>query len=60
MDRIFTEHALMYLILFGLTGLMVYLGLYAPVGWTITNWPVIVPLANQMVCHFLVPIILSF
>jgi hypothetical protein len=60
MDRIFTEHAVMYLILFGLTGLMVYLGLYAPVGWTITNWDVIVPLANQMICHFLVPIILAF
>jgi hypothetical protein len=50
----------MYLTLFGLTGLMIYLGIYAPVGWSITNWDVILPLANQMVCHFLVPIVLSF
>jgi hypothetical protein len=60
LDRIITDFAAMYIILLIITGGMIYLGLYAPVGWTITNWTAILPLAYQMVCHFLVPIILAF
>jgi hypothetical protein len=59
MDKIVKDFVWMFLTVLALAGFMVYLGMYAPVGWTITDWSVILPLAYQMVCHFLVPIALG-
>lgn len=35
---------------------MIYLGTYAPRGWIITDFTAIVPLANQIGCHALLPV----
>ena len=35
---------------------MVYLGTYAPRGFLITDFTAIVPLANQVGCHALLPV----
>jgi len=59
MDRIVSDFKWMYVAVLLLTGGMIYLGVYAPVGWSITDWTLILPLANQMVSHFLVPIALG-
>ena len=38
---------------------MIYLGTYAPRGYQITDFTAIVPLANQIGCHALLPVYLS-
>lgn len=38
---------------------MVYLGTYAPRGFLITDFTAIVPLANQVGCHALLPVCFS-
>jgi hypothetical protein len=35
---------------------MIYLGVYAPRGWLVTDFTAIVPLANQIACHTLLPV----
>jgi hypothetical protein len=59
MDKIIRDFKYMYLFLFFLTGVLVYMGLYAPIGYTIIAPTVIVPLANQMICHFILPLALG-
>jgi hypothetical protein len=49
----------MYIMMLAVVGGMVYLGVYAPSGWTITDWTAIVPLGVQVVCHSLLPIALG-
>ena len=39
-----------------LIGLMIYLALYAPPGWEITSWTSILPLANLIVGHCMLPV----
>jgi len=56
LDRVFRDFWKMYLIMFPLLGGMIYLGCYAPRGWRITDFTVIVPLANQIGCHALLPV----
>jgi hypothetical protein len=59
MDRILKDFKYMYITVFSIVGGVVYLGVYAPLGWTITNWTVILPLAVQLVCHSLLPVALG-
>jgi hypothetical protein len=35
---------------------MIYLGTFAPRGYSITDFTAIVPLANQVGCHALLPV----
>ncbi len=59
MDRIVKDFKYMYITLLLITGNVIYLGIYAPFGWTIRDWTAIVPLALQIVCHFLLPVVLG-
>jgi hypothetical protein len=38
---------------------MVYLAIYAPRGWQIKDFAAIVPIANQIGCHALLPFALG-
>ena len=58
-DKVAKDFKYMYVIISLITGGIIYLAVYAPVGWTITNWTAIVPLALQLICHFLLPISLG-
>ena len=59
MDKIFKDFKYMYIIVFLITGAMIYLGVYAPKGWMINNFSMVVPVANQIGCHFLLPLALG-
>jgi hypothetical protein len=59
MDRIAKDFKYMYGTIFLIAGGIIYLGKYAPYGWTITDWTAIFPLALQLVCHFLLPLALG-
>jgi hypothetical protein len=59
-DRIAKDFKYMYIIMLLITSGMIYLGRFAPYGWTITDWTAIFPLALPIVCHFLLPIALGF
>ena len=56
LDRIVRDFKGMYVFVFLMTGAMIYLALYAPRDWTITDFAVVVPLANQVGCHALLPV----
>jgi len=56
LDRVFRDFWRMYVIILPLCAGMVYFGAYAPGGWRITDFTVIVPLANQLGCHALLPV----
>jgi hypothetical protein len=59
LDKIFRDFKYMYLIIIPIIGGMIYLGTYAPRGWSITDFAAIVPLANQIGCHALLPVSLD-
>jgi hypothetical protein len=59
MDKIVKDFRWMYIIVLLLTGVLVYLALFAPKGWMISDFSMIVPVANQLACHFLLPIALG-
>lgn len=59
MDKIGQDFKYMYGLMAALCGGMIYLGKYAPYGWAITDWTAIFPLALQIVCHFLLPLVLG-
>ena len=59
LDRIVRDFKWMYLIVAMLTGGMIYLACFAPYGWTIEDFSAIVPLANQVGCHALLPFALG-
>lgn len=59
LDRIVRDFKWMYLILGILIGALVYFACFAPYGWTITDFSAIVPLANQIGCHALLPFALG-
>jgi hypothetical protein len=56
MDRIMNDFKYMYVTIIFIVAGMVYLGVYAPYGWTIKNWTAIFPLGAQVVGHFFLPI----
>ena len=59
LDRIVRDFKWMYLTLFIMIGGLIYLARFAPYGWTIKDFSAIVPLANQIGCHALLPFALG-
>ncbi|KAF2110146.1 glycosyl transferase family group 2-domain-containing protein [Lophiotrema nucula] len=59
LDRIVRDFKWMYLFLLPLIGGMIYCAQFAPRGWTISDFAAIVPLANQVGCHALLPFALG-
>jgi hypothetical protein len=59
LDRIVRDFKYMYMVLMPLVGGMIYLAMYSPRGWTISDFAAIVPLANQIGCHALLPFALG-
>ncbi|KAL2065738.1 hypothetical protein VTL71DRAFT_3408 [Oculimacula yallundae] len=59
LDKIFKDFKFMYMMCIPIIGGMIYLGTSAPRGWTITDFAAIVPLANQIGCHALLPFALG-
>lgn len=57
--RIFKDFKWMYLSFFGLTAVVIYLGVFGPHGYRITNWTIILPLAVQLLGHAFLPIALG-
>jgi hypothetical protein len=58
-DKIIKDFKYMYVIVIMATGVLVYLGLFAPRGWIINDVTIVLPVANQICCHFLLPIALG-
>lgn len=59
LDRVVRDFKGMYMFLLPLTGAVIYLALGAPRGWMISDFTLIVPLANQVACHTLLPFALG-
>ncbi|PHH79878.1 hypothetical protein CDD83_3824 [Cordyceps sp. RAO-2017] len=57
--RIFRTFKIMYLVLFLIAGAMIYLGIFAPPDWAITDFSVIIPLSLNLGFHALVPLVLN-
>lgn len=56
LDRIVRDFKWMYVLMLSLAGGMIYLGCSASYSWYITDFSAIVPLANQVGCHALLPV----
>jgi hypothetical protein len=56
LDRIVRDFKFMYMFIMPIVGGMIYLAIYAPRGWLIADFAAIVPLANQIGCHALLPV----
>lgn len=56
LDRIVRDFKYMYMFLVPVTGAMIYFALFAPRGYLISDFAAIVPLANQVGCHALLPV----
>lgn len=56
LDKIFRDFKWMYLCVVPILGGMIYLGAFAPRGYEVTDFTAIVPLANQVACHILLPV----
>ncbi|KAJ9607886.1 hypothetical protein H2200_007965 [Cladophialophora chaetospira] len=59
LDRIVRDFKWMYLVIALSVAGMIYLARFAPYGWTIKDFSAIVPLANQIGCHALLPFALG-
>lgn len=59
LDRIVRDFKWMYAFLIPIIGGMIYLACFAPRGWTIKDFTAIVPIANQVGCHALLPFALG-
>ncbi|KAL1632429.1 hypothetical protein SLS56_003671 [Neofusicoccum ribis] len=59
LDRIVRDFKYMYAFCVVVAGGMVYLAVYAPRGWRIEDFAAIVPVANQIGCHALLPFALG-
>lgn len=57
---IFRDFRNMYIVIVALIGMVLYLALGAPHGWRITDFSVLIPLAQQLGCHALLPFIFLF
>ncbi|KAH0543419.1 hypothetical protein FGG08_002277 [Glutinoglossum americanum] len=56
LDRIVRDFKYMYLFIVPMVAGMIYLAQYAPRGWVIKDFAAIVPIANQIGCHALLPV----
>ncbi|KAF2088052.1 hypothetical protein K490DRAFT_65333 [Saccharata proteae CBS 121410] len=59
LDRIVRDFKYMYLFVVAVSAGMIYLAIYAPRGWQIKDFAAIVPVANQIGCHALLPFALG-
>lgn len=59
LDRIVRDFKYMYAFLIPVAGGMIYLAGFAPRSWIIADFAAIVPLANQIGCHALLPFALG-
>jgi hypothetical protein len=59
MDKIVKDFKYMYIIVIFLAAGMVYLAIWAPAGWMVKDYTMILPVANQLVCHFFLPLALG-
>lgn len=59
MPKIFKSFKWMYAIVIPCMGGMVYLGCFAPPGWTITLVSAVIPMAVTLSCHALLPLLLN-
>ncbi|KAL1616786.1 hypothetical protein SLS54_008178 [Diplodia seriata] len=59
LDRIVRDFKYMYAFCAAVAAVMVYLACYAPRGWRIEDFAAIVPVANQIGCHALLPFALG-
>jgi hypothetical protein len=59
LDRIVRDFKWMYIFLLPIVGGMIYLACFASRGWLISDFAAIVPLANQVGCHALLPVSLT-
>lgn len=59
LDRIIQQFKWVFLFCAILLTAMIYLGLYAPRGWVIQDFTVILPLGLQVAGHALLPIIFA-
>ncbi|KAF2222674.1 glycosyl transferase family group 2-domain-containing protein [Elsinoe ampelina] len=59
LDRVVRDFWHMYVVMIPIAAMMVYLALYAPRGYMIRDFTVIVPLANAVGCHALLPFVLG-
>jgi hypothetical protein len=57
--RIFRTYPSMYALIFATAGAMIYLANWAPHGWEITEFTLIVPLAMSLGFHALAPFVLN-
>lgn len=54
--KIFKSFKWMYLVCVPIVGGMIYLGLFAPHGWDINGFPIILPLATTLGSHMILPV----
>lgn len=59
LDRIMQQFKWVFLYALVVIGGMIYCGIYAPRGWIIQDFSVIIPLAIQVSGHVLLPIIFA-
>lgn len=59
MDKIIKDFKYMYGVVFFFTVVLIYMAVYAPLGWRIIDFTMILPVGNQLACHFLLPIALG-
>ncbi|RDW78387.1 hypothetical protein BP5796_06239 [Coleophoma crateriformis] len=59
LDKILRYFKYLYIICIPVIAGMIYLGVSAPRGWIIRDFAAIVPLANQIGCHALLPFALG-
>jgi len=57
--KIVSKFKYMYLVMLPLAGGMIYMGLFAPLAWRITEPVAIVPMALMIVCHCSLPFVLN-
>jgi hypothetical protein len=55
-SRLLQDFKIMYLLVLGFSGVMVYFGLYASRGYRIATPTATVPLAIQLICHAILPV----
>jgi hypothetical protein len=58
-DKIVKDFKYMYIAVMILAGGVIYLGVYSPMGYRITDYTSILLLANQIGCYFLLPVALG-
>jgi hypothetical protein len=59
MDKIIKDFKWLYATLLFFTAVLVFLAIWAPRGWEITDFSMILPVGNQLACHFFLPLVLG-